>query len=276
MSKRSEYSIDNIVNNLKKKLYLYFIHMGNTGGMYLKKQAFKDEPRVQWYGKGRGKYDHHPCGLTTPVVFEGSRNNSKTYASDPLFLDPRSLKFSIVRNPFDLYVSLYFISQEQIGKMTFEDFIKMTCCDPNFRPNIAFGESFVLSRNFLFYQIFNDLGNSTVDVILKNEHLNDGIEALCKQLDITCSLVGSSKNPPKKWQQYRAQRGVPKSRDYRTFYTDELVDIIKKKRGRELKAFRYDFEGCTDDELFVDPATVRYKIYEDEFTIAKKNTVSDI
>ena len=43
MAKRSEYSIDNIVNNLKKKLYLYFIHMGNTGGMYLKKQAFKDE-----------------------------------------------------------------------------------------------------------------------------------------------------------------------------------------------------------------------------------------
>jgi len=77
-------NLDTIVSNKK---YLYFIHIGNSGGMYIKKKLFNQTPYVQWFGKGKVKYDHHPCAFTEPVVFHGSRNNSQSYISDTAFID---------------------------------------------------------------------------------------------------------------------------------------------------------------------------------------------
>ena len=248
----------------KNKKFLYFIHIPSTGGIYLKKNVFPDDARFMWYGKYSGaKYDHHPCGLTDPVIYEGSRNHSKTYKFDPFFIAGESLSFSTVRNPFDQYVSSYLITKEQMQNLSFDDFIEITC-DPEFSPSLTFGESFYLSRKFLFYQMFDDDGSCHADLVLRRERLNDGLTVILNRLGIDANLEGSSDMPPSRWGDRRERQGFSKKkkRDYRAFYSDKSREIVEKKRAREIKAFGYTFD-CDDGRTIIDPGDIRYKVTED-------------
>jgi len=258
---------------LNGKEFIYFVHIPSTGGTYIKKIAFNNEPKIQWFGKRErqlygAKSDDHPCGLTTPIIFEGSRNHSQTYINDPLFSDPRSLVIATVRNPFDQYVSSYLIAKDDKdwkgSNVSFKEFIDITC-DNNFVPSLEFGESFYLSRKFLFYQIFGDSGKCNVDIVLRKEKLNDGLRILLDMLDISHNLQGSSDDPPGEWGNARARRGVPRNRDYRNFYDKETHEKVENKRSRELLAFGYDFEKDYDDRIFIDPSNIFYENHADKF-----------
>ena len=266
---------EHIEQLLKGKEFIYLIHVPSTGGMYLRKTAFKDEPKFQWFGKNlklfQGiKSDNHPCGLKIPVILKGSRNHSQSYINDPLFLDPRSLVIATVRNPFDQYVSSYLINEdtpgEKVSSLSFKEFIDITC-DDNFMPSLDFGESFYLSRKFLFYQLFNDLGKCTADIILRKEKLNEGLKILLDALSISHSLEGSSNNPPGEWGKARERRGVARNRDYKDFYDDETYEKVKNKRKREILAFGYNFEGGHDDRVFIDPSDIFYENHTDKFWV---------
>jgi hypothetical protein len=249
-----------ICNNKK---FIYFIHVPSTGGIYLKKTVFLNEPRFTWYGKSfYGKYDHHPCGLTRPVVHQGSRNHSKTYKFDPFFLDIDSLVISTVRNPFDQYVSSYLLTKKDNSSLSFDDFIDITCSS-NFSPTIDFGESFYLSRDLLFYQIFDDDGSCHCDLILRRESLNEGLEIILNKLGIDAKLSGNSDTPPGKWGDIRKKQGFSKKRDYRLFYSDRTREIVEKRREKELKLFGYNFDG-TDDRVIISPDNISYKLPKDE------------
>jgi hypothetical protein len=239
------------------KNFIYFIHIPGTGGIYLKKTVFANEPRFMWYGKNfERKYDHHPCGLTIPIVYTGSRNHTQTYKFDPQFIDRSSLTIATVRNPFDQYVSSYLITKKENANLSFDAFIKTTC-SPDFVPTLDFGESFYLSRDLLFYQIFNDNGNCQCDLILRREYLNDGIRVITDKLGIYCNLSGNSDSPPGEWGERRRKMGFSKKRDYREFYTDETREIVEKRRQKELNMFGYNFEG-SDNRLIVSTENIRY------------------
>ena len=251
------------------KRSIYFIHVPSTGGIYLKKQVFPQSQRFTWYGKFFGtKYDHHPCGLTEPIVYNGSRNHTQTYKFDPFFRMKDSLSFSIVRNPFDQYVSSYLITKEQRPNLDFDEFIDITCSD-DFSPDLSFGESFYLSRNFLFYQLFDDDGTCHPDLIIRRESLNEGLGYILERLQINANLHGSSDRPPGRWGERRERHGYKDKRDYRSFYTDRSREIVEKKRKNELNAFGYNFDG-SDDRLIIDPKYISYNVLENLFSMEKK------
>ena len=253
----------------KDKRSLYFIHVPSTGGIYLKKQVFSKSSRFMWYGKLFGaKYDHHPCGLTEPIVYAGSRNHTKTYKFDPLFRKSDSLPFSIVRNPFDQYVSSYLITKEHRPNLDFDEFIEITC-NNNFSPDLSFGESFYLSRDFLFYQLFDDDGKCHPDLIIRRESLNEGLGHILKKLQIDANLYGSSDSPPGRWGERRERQGYKTKRDYRVFYSDKSRELVEKKRKNELSAFGYTFDG-NDDRLIIDPSGIRYNVLENSFSMEKQ------
>lgn len=246
-----------LINKFDKKTGLYFIHIPSTGGSYVREKVFNNTSNVYWYGKNiQGKHDYHPCGLTNPIVYQGSRNHTKTYKFDPQFLNPKNLKFATVRNPFDQYVSSYLITKEERNRnLTFEDFVKEVC-DPEFSPSLDFGESFFLSRPFLFYQIFDDDGSCHCDILIRRERLNDGLDLMCKEIGVSGTIEGSAEKPPGEWGERRARQGREK-RDFRTYYNDSLIDIVFKKRLREINCFGYSFDEKSYD-IVIDPSKIMY------------------
>ena len=244
-------------DKFNKKSGLYFIHVPSTGGSYIREKVFNNSKNVHWYGKNLpGKHDYHPCGLSEPIVYKGSRNHTKTYKYDPQFINPKNLKFAVVRNPFDQYVSSYLITREERKKdISFEDFLKEVC-EPDFSPSLEFGESFFLSRPFMFYQIFDDNGKCNCDILLRRENLNDGLSILCENIGISGNILGSAKKPPGEWGERRIRQGREK-RDFRSYYTDSLIDIVYKRRLREIETFGYTFDDKEYD-ILIDPDNIEY------------------
>ena len=143
------------------------------------------------------------------------------------------INFSTVRNPFSLLVSWYFHRfGNQIGldgcvsifKMkSFEDFIKKFC-------DVDFGwlSCRQKTRNFIFWQMF-DRDHCMVDYVLRNEYLDEALSDFCSKFDIKPNL-GRKVN-------------VSEHKDYRTYYTDELRELVNKKCKKELNIFSYNFDG---------------------------------
>ncbi len=258
------------------KTYLYYVHNPRTGGKYIK-EKFYDQLNMQWYGKMQSialgiKMDDHPCVYKEPVINKRKeRNQVESYLYDPYFLDARSLVFTTVRNPFDRYVSAFLEAKntyEEYSSYSFERFIEEVC-NPDYEENPKFGFSFELSRKFFPYQVFNDTGYCVAQVILRKEALNDCLKKFTGAMLFPSAeelgLEGSSDFPPGRWGENRKEWCGKVNRDYRTFYNNRTVDLVSKKREKELRAFKYDFENnYTGPDYFV-PMNMVYKKEEDEF-----------
>jgi hypothetical protein len=263
------------------KSKIYFIHNPRTGGKYIKKSNLLQDTRFQWYGKLEklilgNKIDEHPCALVNPVVFDKSfRNQSETFIHDPNFLDPKSLVFSCIRNPFDRYVSAFLEAKKDFKEYkdcSFKKFI-IEVCDPDYSPDPNFPFSFELSRKFSPYQVFSDAGFCVAQVLIRKELLNETLTKIAKDMNINFKPCGSSDAPPGPWGLARVQRGGSVNRDYRTYYDNETVDIVSKRRSKELKTFAYDFENNFDYNLIgndngwgpgcIDSSKIRYDHKED-------------
>ena len=187
----------------KREVRLFYLHIPKTGGKYMN-EVFKNYNAFT--NLGHRKPPVH--GVNT-------------------------INFSTVRNPFSLLVSWYFHRlRGQIGLdgcvkifdiKSFEEFVKKYC-DPNFVWLIARQKM----KNFMFWQIFNN-DKCTVDYVLRNEYLDDALLDFCSKFDITPN-IGEKVN-------------TSEHKDYRTYYTDELIELVNEKCERELKLFDYDFDG---------------------------------
>ena len=199
-----------------------------------------------------------------------------------------STKVAVCRNPFDLLVSMYHYKAPGFEKLqryvpssapsllrpvgllgmnaihgisSFEDFIKKWCDEmfpfTNTSPNQSTTESISLAEanRFLYYQLFHANGECGVDVILRNESLAEGTSRFLLDYgyvdtDVTTQLQNRGRHDD--------GRSARKDRDYRTYYTDELRELVEVCHLAELKLFEYDFDGPTTDNLFIDPKSVVY------------------
>ena len=48
--------------------------------------------------------------------------------------------------------------------------------------------------------------------------------------------------------------------DYRSFYTDELRELVEEKCKFELALFEYDFDGPTNNDAFISPEHLWYDV----------------
>jgi len=177
----------------------------------------------------------------------------------------QSLVFSVVRNPFDLLVSMFTYgfpyrrpredkpkdALDTIGFpfASFDEFVR-AFCDPNFSWVVGY------QQRFLFFQIFNDYGDCVPHFLLRYECLDAALSR----------LFMFYKHTPKVSKKRLLASRNEKERDYRLYYSTELQQLVELKCSRELNAFGYTFDGHDGREL-IDPNCIHYNPHTDEFRL---------
>ena len=138
-------------------------------------------------------------------------------AMDPDLFDAYR-KVTVVRNPWDQEVSLYYwLTRNERQRPSFEHFVR----NPRRRSK---------RKNFDIYSIE---GRIVADVVLKYERLADDFSAFVASLGV----VGSAPQLP----YAKAGHRPAEQRDYRSHYTDDTRDIVARRHAPEIEAFGYEF-----------------------------------
>ena len=55
-----------------------------------------------------------------------------------------------------------------------------------------------------------------------------------------------------------------KTKSYKYYYDEEMIELVNKKCHRELKYFNYDFTGSTKHEPLIINYNIKYDVYNDK------------
>lgn len=137
-------------------------------------------------------------------------------AMDPDLFDTYR-KVTVVRNPWDQEVSLYYwLTRHKRRRPSFDQFVQ----SPRRRSE---------RKNFDIYSIE---GRIVADVVLNYERLADDFSAFVVSLGIA--------SPPQ-LPYAKAGHRPSEQRDYRSHYTNDTRDIIARRHAREIEAFGFEF-----------------------------------
>lgn len=90
------------------------------------------------------------------------------------------------------------------------------------------------SRRLIHFQLFADNGSLVVDWINRTETLDQDLEMLAKKISLPFHQ--------------RPKQRLGEHKDYRSYYTDGLFDLVSNTWGRELRLFGFSFDGIDLDE----------------------------
>lgn len=206
-----------------------FLHIPKTGGTYLVQRESDDDPVISPMS-----YLGHCCAINNPAD-AGKVYPPKGYLPNYFFKKSilrRYAVFSTVRNPYSILVSWMhhagglnpkYVNPDgydyEMARKGFDYFLKTVAERAEPWPN----------RRLIHTQLFSDDGDLVVDWINRNETLDDDVAAFAAAHHAT-------------YRQRERQR-VGVREDYRTFYTDELAELVAQVWGRELWLFGYDLDG---------------------------------
>jgi len=268
---------------------LFMIHIPKTGGSYVTFKALRHEcatkPKLiredlERHGVTNSgprrffTYGHFHCLRETqfdfPHHFNGCYQNYDEYND--------SLRFSIVRNPFDVLVSMYFFrypynpvpqNAKLFPDISWSEFVK-TFCNSNeeWLPQVRSP-----MKQFMFFQMFDDEGACCAHEVLRMETLDDDLVRMCKPLEIepvkspryntTDHRFINRNDAPESggWSGENGTKLQGRDPDFRVYYNDELRDLVQKKCQRELDMFGYSFDGHSSEQIL--PESLRYKFTTD-------------
>ena len=241
---------------------IYLIHIPKCSGTALQGQKYKN---LSHY--------FNVEGATRTMAKERGWSGYKTSIfAKYAYPDPNNLKICIIRNPFDLLASYYFHGNELAADdkyshsgwaavnythkfKTFEEFIK-GYCSSDLKWHVP------LLKQFLYSQMFDETDKCVPDLILKYEYLNESLVELRK---IGIHLHRERKNV-----------SARKTKNYKEYYTPELIDLVTKKCARELETFRYNFDNTLDKSYFILPQKLRYSIKYNSIYYDRSDDISYI
>jgi len=161
-------------------------------------------------------------------------------------------KFAFVRNPWDRYVSNWQWLALRLGQrnswvmrgwrgidghVSFTSFVKqMEACYSDPPQLCPYQHDKWHIRNQL-HHITDYEGNIMLDYVGRFENLQEEFAIMCKEIDIDIKLPHLN--------YFGHQEGLPmqeESPHYSTYYTDELVEIVRKRAHADIIAFGYEFE----------------------------------
>ena len=129
--------------------------------------------------------------------------------------------FAIVRNPWDWQVSLYSSGLKYANQFqpdiikdfhNFDEYIRWRCDQ-----EVRYQKDFVLSED----------DEQLVDFVGRYENLDQDFEEICSRIGVCARL-------PK--------LNVSNTNDYRKFYNDKTIDLVRIAFAPDIRAFGYDFE----------------------------------
>lgn len=219
-----------------------FIHIPKTGGTYLT-QYETDKNPVIWPMKPLG----HSCVVNKSISLPDDyppRIGYLRYINDQNDLK-KYFVFSTVRNIFDWLVSYWGHAGGHNPKYHDTNHYDYENAQKGFEylvKTIANREDKWPSRKFIHFAVFSYHGDLIVDWINRTETLDEDLKALAKYKNL-------------RYVRKEKQREGVRKRDYRDYYNDELIELVYKTWGRELKLFGYTFEG-----LDIETAVLKRKI----------------
>jgi len=206
--------------------YLYFIHVPRTGG------TFATRVLAEALGPRFVREGHTvPAGLLRPWH---ERWGPEHFSSVPR---ESCTVFTVVRNPFDMLVSMYMFCFPYWGPRyanqrahmewpfrSFREFVRKLCEWDDY-PWI-----FPPQKKSLYFQLFDLNGRFLPDHVLRQEELTAGLRALLRTVGAEVDIPGQ-----------RVNRSH--SADYRDFYDNELVALVERRFAGDLQALGYSFDG---------------------------------
>jgi len=216
---------------LSIKYNFLFVHIAKTGGTSVRAALQPLRWRDPWY------YPQFLCSRLSHLA--GHRLGSKfprharivaAHEMLPQEFFRQLFKFAVVRNPWDLQVSSYHhIRRERphlVGHIRdFDHFIRWKL-DPE-RPYQFHVDTSIESQ--LDYLV--DLhGKLLVDFIGRYENLQQDFAHICSTLGL-----GELSLPHKR-------KAVDRRKDYRSYYSDGLADLVGEYFRRDIEGLEYRFE----------------------------------
>lgn len=189
-------------------------------------------------------------------------SNYSHQQAQKLIGDPKYFKFTVVRNPYSRLVSGYiskFVKNQDpnITEAIIEKIYQQKNLEPNYQKGITF-------RQFIYYLYSTGdryldehwqsqhriLGGINLDFIAKFENLNDDFNYIKSKLNIPLDLAKINTTS------YNQQKSKDSYADYyidelkrlsefphsRSFYTPDLIELVKKRYRIDLEIFDYNFE----------------------------------
>tara|TARA_B100001029_G_C14966695_1_gene397730 strand:+ start:105 stop:983 length:879 start_codon:yes stop_codon:yes gene_type:complete len=260
----------------------YFMHLPKSAGSRLTAKnnpGNHDEQTILPNGKTFKKLNHAFC---IPEVMREPFNHDDynsfkskgkffNYAFNfPYFKSEDTLVFSIIRNPFDMLCSYHhhyydaghngWASCNNLhGFNNFEEFIRGYCSDEISGFNTLTKSNFSgwhmpIMHKFLFSQMFDANGKCHVDFLIRYENMVEGLKKMNERFGLTFDYDKYDTVFDNSWRSNQSK----KNKNYREYYTPELIKLVEEKCSRELSLFGYDFEGPTDKNTFLDPSEIKY------------------
>jgi hypothetical protein len=225
-----------MLNKLRKVFQLHFyepklafLHVPKTGGTYLTQRGTGHQPvlPVRYLGH---YYVVDRMDIPNPIYYP----HSPQYYYRTILLEEiqKYEIISTVRNIFSWLVSYAWHAGGWNPKYNDADHYDYAIANKGFEylvKTIANREDNWPNRKFIHCQFFCSNGELIVDWISHNESLD-------KDLEILADVYNLPFAP-------REKQRVGHDTDYRTYYTDELIDLVNKTWGRELDLFGYEFDG---------------------------------
>jgi hypothetical protein len=203
---------------------IYFIHIPKTGGTFIQDEYCNESNIKKHIGQ-------HPSCLSKEFIQKNCTYKWDTYLlNSELFLSC-PIKFTVIRNPFDLLKS-YFLSRwgdwdggmkTKLPRNNFKELI-IDYCNPSIKWHVP------LMKKFLYHQLFDDNGNSQCDYAIIYDNLKEGLLELFKKTDNNYKFSNKIKNKSS-------------TKNYKEYYDDEMINMVNKKCKNELEMFNFDFNG---------------------------------
>lgn len=212
------------------------INVPKTGGTYIKNNVTQiNDNVIKTAGHSRCISDEFIRNYSDGNPYYLSRD---WWGVDLTALDEfdKAVKFTVVRNPFDLLVS-YFVSRwgdydqgmaVKVPNGSFHHQIETFC-------NMDIPWHVPLFRECLYFQLFDEQGNSRCDYALVFDHYDDALTSFCEQHSL-------------KLQKTAKVNTTSGRHDYRRYYNDKLIEMVNNKCKLELGMFNFTFDGYNGDD----------------------------